>query len=164
MKKETLVSEENIYTGLAAASFEELIQKMSLPLIETGAVSREFPENVIKREKLFPTGLPTSSYGAAIPHTDPEYVLKNTISVASLKEPIEMNVMGGTKDDKVYVSIVFLLALGESNKQLNILKKIMNILKNENALGKIKNGSKDEILEIASKKINLGESGGENNV
>lgn len=49
-----------------------------------------------------------------------------------------MNVMGVTPEDVIDVSIIFLLALGESNKQLNILQNLMQVLPNQEALVRIK--------------------------
>lgn len=55
----------------------------------------------------------------------------------------------------VDVSIVFLLALGESNKQLNILQKLMGILNQEEILKALKNSSKKEIFAFAKNELNL---------
>jgi galactitol PTS system EIIA component len=56
---------------------------------------------------------------------------------------------------KIDVSIVFLLALGQSNKQLNILKKLMGILPDAELLERIKKGTKEEIYRIAKEEIGL---------
>ena len=69
MSKE-LINIDNIYINVDVDNFEDLIYKLSLKLIETGDVLEEFPNEVIKREKVFPTGLPTNPFGVAIPHTD----------------------------------------------------------------------------------------------
>jgi PTS system galactitol-specific IIA component len=66
-----------------------------------------------------------------------------------------MEVMGGMDEDTIDVSIVFLLALGQSNKQLNILQKLMGILNQEDILTRIKNGTKEEIYKIAKEEIQL---------
>jgi len=46
-----------------------------------------------------------------------------------------------------------MLALDKSNKQLNILSKLMNIFQDPENLVKIRNSSKDEILKIVNKVI-----------
>jgi PTS system galactitol-specific IIA component len=45
--------------------------------------------------------------------------------------------------------------LGQSNKQLNILQKLMGILNQEDILTRIKNGTKEEIYKIAKEEIQL---------
>lgn len=153
--KEALTNEKNIFVEIEAADFPELIHQIAQPLIDDQDVVAEFPLQVIQREENFPTGLPTEPIGVAIPHTDAKYVKNNRVTIATLKKPIQMEVMGGMDDAKIEVSIVFLLALGQSNKQLNILQKLMGILPDADLLDRLKNGSKEEIYKIAKEEIGL---------
>ncbi|WEV36270.1 PTS sugar transporter subunit IIA [Lactobacillus sp. ESL0677] len=132
--------------------FDTVIKILSKKLSEKKLVKQEFSKNVIEREKKFPTGLPTKPIGVSIPHTDAKWTKQNAISVAILQQPIEQVVMG-TTDEKIEVSIVFLLALSQSNKQLNILSKLMTVFQNNQNLKQIKNGTKTEIREIIQKAI-----------
>ncbi|WP_348225915.1 PTS sugar transporter subunit IIA, partial [Salmonella enterica] len=70
------------------------------------------------REQNFPAGLPVEAVGVAVPHSDHRYVRQNAISVGILAEPGNFEDMGG-EPDPVGVRVVFMLGLGESNKQLN---------------------------------------------
>lgn len=151
----SLTNEKNIFVDLEVADFPELINQIAQPLIDDQDVVAEYPSQVIKREEGFPTGLPTEPIGVAIPHTDAKYVNNNRVTIATLKNPIKMDVMGGMDDEKIDVSIVFLLALGQSNKQLNILKKLMGILPEAELLERIKEGTKEEIYQIAKEEIGL---------
>lgn len=151
----SLTNEKNIFVDLEVADFPELINQIARPLIDDQDVVDEYPSQVIKREEGFPTGLPTEPIGVAIPHTDAKYVNNNRVTIATLKKPIKMEVMGGMDDEKIDVSIVFLLALGQSNKQLNILKKLMGILPEAELLERIKKGTKEEIYQIAKEEIGL---------
>lgn len=151
----SLIEKENIFIDVDTKEFSDLIKQISKPLLENSEVNEQFPNAVIEREKTFPTGLPTDPIGVAIPHTDPEHVNHNKVTIAVLNEPLEMNIMGGGSDDKTSVAIIFLLALGQSNKQLNILQKLMSILPDEDLLNRIKNGTKEEIYTIAKEEIKL---------
>lgn len=133
-------------------TFEDVVKKMSKTLIEKGLVKKEYADHVIAREKKFPTGLPTKPFGVAIPHTDAKWTNHNAISVGILKEPIDQVVMG-TDDTPVKVSIVFMLSLGQSNKQLNILSKLMTVFQNQETLKKVKNASDEDIKIIVDKAI-----------
>lgn len=155
INEKSLTNEKNIFVDLEVTDFPELIHKIAQPLIDDQDVVAEYPSQVIKREEGFPTGLPTEPIGVAIPHTDAKYVNTNRVTIATLKNPIKMEVMGGMDDETIDVSIVFLLALGQSNKQLNILKKLMSILPDAELLKKIKNGSKEEIYQLAKNEIGL---------
>ncbi|MBL1227297.1 PTS sugar transporter subunit IIA [Enterococcus sp. BWR-S5] len=150
-----LTTEQNIFVDLEVANFEELVQQIAAPLVKAADVTAEFPEQVILREKSFPTGLPTEPIGVAIPHTDAKYVNNNRVTIATLKNPINMEIMGGMDEGTIPVSIVFLLALGQSNKQLNILQKLMTVLPKAELLERLKKGSKEDIYRIAKEEIDL---------
>ena len=152
---EELTNEENIFVDIEISNFEELVEIIAQPLLENKDVTVDFPKQVIERERVFPTGLPTQPIGVAIPHTNPEFVYNNKVTIAILKAPIQMEIMGGMNEGTVDVSIVFLLALGESNKQLNILQKLMGILNQEEILKALKNSSKKEIFAFAKNELNL---------
>ena len=149
----TFISPETIYTDVESSSFEEIIHQMSIPLIENNVVSENYPEKVIERERVFPTALPVQPFGVAIPHTDSDYVNENHISVAILKKPISMGIMGGNLSDKTDVKIIFLLSLNERNKQLNILQKIIAIIQDADNLRILSDASKDEIYNLLNDKL-----------
>lgn len=132
--------------------FEQIIDELSKNLLAKKLVTNTYPQAVKDREVKFPTGLPTEPVGVAIPHTDPKYVINNAVSVAVLKRPIEMTVMG-TTSEKVKVSIIFLLSLSQSNKQLNILKRIMSVVQDQDLLQSFASSSNDEITKQVKKAI-----------
>lgn len=143
----SLINKDYIYTNVRVDNIFELVEYMTKKMVADGVVTSEYKQKVLEREEIYPTGLPTEPYGIAIPHCDPDFVNENTISVATLKEPIEFNVMGSDKE-KIDVYIVFLLALKESNKQLNILSSLMEYFRNQETISNIYKGNKDEIYQI----------------
>ena len=48
----------------------------------------------MKRESVYPTGLPVGEINVAIPHTDPEHVNNAAICLGILEKPVTFNVMG----------------------------------------------------------------------
>lgn len=94
-----------------------LLSQLSRKLYENGIVKDSFEESVIKREREFSTGLPLEGYKAALPHTDEEHVNSSALCIASMEEPVEFRVMGSPKET-VPVSVVIMLAIKESSKQL----------------------------------------------
>ena len=59
----------------------------------------------------------------------------------------------GTDDETTEVRLVFLLALNESQKQLNILKNITGIISDENLLGTFLTMTQKEIYEVLKVKL-----------
>lgn len=143
---------ELIAVGVAAETREEVFEKLAEPLFRYGFVREGFLEGVKERERNFPTGLPTVPFGVAIPHTDPKYVKDNAVSVGVLKEPVKFTVMG-TEDETTEVRLVFLLALNESQKQLNILKDITGIIRDEHLLGSFLAMNEEEIYKTLKEKL-----------
>ncbi|MBJ2790558.1 PTS sugar transporter subunit IIA [Salmonella enterica subsp. enterica serovar Derby] len=127
-------------------SQNDIIKALASPLINDGMVVSDFADHVITREQNFPTGLPVEPVGVAIPHTDHKYVRQNAISVGILAEPVNCEDMGG-EPDPVPVRVVFMLALGESNKQLNVLGWIMDVIQDEDFMQQLLVMNDDEIYQ-----------------
>ena len=120
--------QENYIQRLPAGlSVERIyIRQLAQPLVAAELVVPDFADHVLKREATYPTGL-TEPPCVAIPHTDHKHVRHNAIAVGILPEPVEFAEYGGDPDP-VPVRVIFLLALSESNKQLNALGWIMEMI------------------------------------
>ena len=147
-----IINEDLIQTDVIASTQNEIFEQLAKPLYDLNLVSEGFLEEVRRREQKFPTGLPTEPFGVAIPHTDPEYVKQNAISVGVLRHPVTFTVMG-TDDENTDVRVVFLLALNESQKQLNILKSITELIRDAKQLEKLLSCDSTEIHKILDRKL-----------
>ncbi|KNC92319.1 PTS sugar transporter subunit IIA [Trabulsiella odontotermitis] len=127
-------------------SQNEIIRSLASPLINDGMVEPDFADHVIAREENFPTGLPVEPIGVAIPHTDHKHVRKNAICVGILAEPVSFEEMGG-EPEPVPVRVVFMLALGESNKQLNVLGWVMDVIQDGEFMQRMLVMNDDEIYQ-----------------
>jgi Phosphoenolpyruvate-dependent sugar phosphotransferase system, EIIA 2. len=75
--------------------------------------------------------------------------------VATLKDPIRFHVMG-SPDNEIDVKIVFMLAVKDPNKQIQLLKNLMNIFQDREALQNlIDSNDKKEVLNLLSKYLNI---------
>lgn len=133
---ESLINIDHIQVNLHAEDQFAAIKMAAKPLVEKGFVKEGFIEAVMEREKTFPTGLPTS-IGVALPHTDAKHVLKEGISLVTLKKPVIFLGMGNPKEE-VSVEIIFLLAINDPERQLGVLQTMITIIQNEKVLQKIK--------------------------
>lgn len=150
--KKIELSENLVITKMNCKSDFEALRLLSDRLFQDNYVKDCFYENVIKREKNFPTGIKTKSIGIAIPHTQPEFVNKSTISVGILDKPVVFHEMTNEKET-VDVSVIFLLALTDANKHLNVLQDLVEIIKNENLLNSVLNMSEREVIDLLDKYI-----------
>ena len=150
-----------ILLDVEANTKEEVLRTMAANLEEKDLIKDSYVEAVIAREQEFATGLPTAGYSVAIPHTDVEHVNQKTISVAILKDPVDFGVMGDP-DGTTPVKIVFLLAMNESDAQLNLLQRLMQIFQDEDTLNFLASEQeKSKMVDLLSSKLSIPSGGGE---
>ncbi|MCO4319811.1 PTS sugar transporter subunit IIA [Phyllobacterium sp. 21LDTY02-6] len=138
-----------ILLGVRAASDREVIELLAERLFALGYVRESYGEAVLAREASLPTGLPLGADGnVAVPHTDPEHVLKAGIAFASLAEPVEFANMENP-EEKLKVRLVFLMALNDKDKQIELLQEIAGTIQSPEliaALGQAK--STQDVLQL----------------
>lgn len=152
---ELYFGEEVILINLEAADFTEVLQKMGANLAKHHYVKDSFIPAIIEREKEFATGLPTASVSVAIPHTDAIHVNQKTISIATLKKPVDFVIMGEDKETTP-VQIVFMLAMDEPHSQLKLLQDLMKIFQEGTFLDQLlQTDNAKEIQKQVICKLNL---------
>ncbi|WP_010530124.1 PTS sugar transporter subunit IIA [Lentibacillus jeotgali] len=115
---------------LDVSTDKEALKYMGDFLVFQGIAQKNFPEKVMEREMELPTGLPAKPYGVAIPHTDPEFVIKRQLLVAPLKRPVVFAQMGDS-DQQVKVSFVFMLAVPESSEHLTQIRNLFTCFEDD---------------------------------
>src|SRR5690625_7772544 len=69
-------------------------------------------------------------YNIAMPHTDPDHVIQSSIAIASLTDPVTFYRMDHPSKP-IEVTIVFVLAVKESQQQVKVIETLMNILRDQ---------------------------------
>lgn len=127
-----------ILLGVEAKTNEEVIRLLASRLHQLGYVKDSYADAVMKREQSMPTGLPLErADNVAVPHTDPEHVLKAAIAMATLKTPVDFANMEDP-DETVGVGTVFLLAINDKDKQIETLQSIMGAIQSPEILDGLK--------------------------
>lgn len=114
-------------------SREEVLTIMSKVVIEKGFATPGFLNAVLERERNYPTGLHTRGVEVAIPHADPEWTLKPSLTVGVLQNPVEFEPMGG-EGDMVQARLIFLLTIADPSEHLNFLKAFATLVEDEDTL------------------------------
>jgi PTS system galactitol-specific IIA component len=139
---------ENILVHAKADSREEIIRQLGSLLLEHGLVKDTFVQAVLDREKAYPTGLQTNILGFAIPHTDTEHVNSPALAIATLSQPVVFQAMGDP-ETSVSVQVVMMLAISDPKAVVHILRKVISILEDSEALtGLLGASSREEIKQI----------------
>lgn len=155
------LDESIIHLDMEVETKEEILTVMSNNLIDNKLVKDSFRASIIKRETEFATGLPTGGVSVAIPHTDVEHVNRRSISVAVLKTPVLFGVMGDPVETTP-VKVVFMLAMDESDSQLSLLQRLMQIFQDEETLLNLASEtSRSNVKRLLENKLDFALKGGE---
>lgn len=147
MEGKELFCKERIQIHLEASSQKDALKKTAELMEKTGIVKDDFFENILVREKKFPTGLKIGDIGIAIPHTDPEYVNEPGIAVSTMKDSVKFQRMDDP-EEIVEAKIIFMLALQDGHNHLEMISSIVKMLSNKKVLNKlIQADSEETILE-----------------
>ncbi len=134
------IDEKLILVKAAFNTREEIITKLGGLLFENGFVKDSYTQAVLNREITYPTGLPARMAGVAVPHTDTDHVIKPAIAIATLANPVTFFMMG-SPETEVQVEIVIMLAVHDAKLVIPVLRKVIFILEDDEALLKMKNAA-----------------------
>lgn len=112
--------------NMQAATNTEVLTQLYEHLHRKGYVKKSYLLALLERERKFPTGLSTVPFAVAIPHTDPEHVLRPCIAIAKLTHPVLFQEMTN-ESNHVEVRFVFVLVMNDSEKQVGMLGVLMGI-------------------------------------
>ena len=130
------ISKDLVLVNQKVETKEEIIRKLGGMLYEQGFVKDTYTQAVVDREVVYPTGLQARAAGVAVPHTDTEHVIKPAVAIATLQEPLIFQGMG-MPDTKIPVTIIMMLAIHDPKLVVHILRKVIMIIENDEALTNI---------------------------
>ena len=150
--QEVFFQEDLILPEISAGSSDEAIRQTGAVLRQAGFVSEEYVDSVLKREDNFPTGLQLAGLALAIPHATPEgNVAKDGIAVGRLTTPVHFQSMENPEEE-VAAEYVFMLALKDSERHLEVLKQMFASLQKPSVIAALKAArTKAEIMSVVER-------------
>lgn len=124
---------ELVIMDCIADTAEEAIAQLCAKMKAQGMVKDTYCQAVIEREREYPTGVPTAYYDVAIPHSQSDHVLIPGLAVAKMHKSVQFYSMGA-EDEPLQAEVVILLAVKDPESQLNMLRSLMGLFENENAM------------------------------
>jgi len=140
-------NEKLIITNMEVKNAEMAIRTLAGVLLEQGYVRSSFENAILAREEVYPTGLPTSGFHVAIPHTDPEHVIQPAMAFGVLSAPVEFKEMGNP-DSVVNIDLICMLAITKADAMVELLGTLVQIFQDSDFMRKVCTSSKPE--EIAN--------------
>ncbi|CUH94837.1 hypothetical protein P22_0903 [Propionispora sp. 2/2-37] len=135
-----------IFRNIEIGGRDEILQYIAGKMYALGYVKESYVQAVIEREKVFPTGLPTEAFGVAIPHSDAVHVNKAVIAVCILKNPVMFHVMGAAAEE-VLVKFIFMLAIDDPAKHIEMLNKLSVIFQDRSIMNEIAGLEHDTVYQ-----------------
>jgi len=131
-----VLDERLVLLGLEADTAEEALRALAGKLVEQHKVKSSYPDAVVAREKIYPTGLAAKPVNAAVPHCSNDYTLSDAIAVAVLAHPVEFALMG-LPEKPLPVQVLVMLAVVDPAKQVPTLVDVMELLDDEKTMSAI---------------------------
>ena len=145
---ELYLNEELVFRNVQAKTDSEVLAFLASEMYKKNYVKEEYIQAIQEREKEYPTGLPSTPPGIAIPHANYEMVNKTTLAIATLKDPVLFHNMEDN-NEQLPIQIVIMMAIGEPHGQVEMLQKIVGIIQDEPLRQEmIRAGNDTELLEL----------------
>ena len=126
-----------------------MLKALADRLFEDGSVKETYFEAMLKRERSYPTGLPTDGIKVAIPHAEVEHVNYSAFAIATLPEPVKFGEMGAGPESTLDVQIVMMLANADPEEQVKTLRKMVDLFDEPDSLQAIMAAnSPKEVVDI----------------
>lgn len=134
----SLFTPELVFFDFEASDRVDFFTKMSQILMDKGYVKESWLDAIMTREKNYPTGLAFEHISVALPHVDPEHLIKPYIAVIKPKEPVVFEGMAGIGGDIPAELIVNLGLLAHAEGQVAVLQALMGVFMEEDTVADIR--------------------------
>lgn len=129
-----LPSAELSFHSLGAQTDVEALTILATRARDAGWVKDGFIAALLTREAAHPTGLPTH-IPVAIPHADPEHVIRPGIALALFTDPVEFGEMGQT-GARLPVRAAAMLLVTDPAAQVDLLRRLVGVFQRTDWLEK----------------------------
>jgi len=142
MSYNEMFNPELVRVAVVATSKEKAFQEAASILLEKGFVKDSYLTGLLTREESFPTGLMTQFLNIALPHADPEHIIKPFVMIVRLQEEVVFQQMGDNQEMKT--KDLFFLGIKDGKGQSGLLALFMELFMDEEFVTEFKNESNPE--------------------
>ena len=126
-------------------SYRDALGQLCADFRKQGLVDAEYYEEILSREKRYPTGFKFPSVGVAIPHTDYNPYKRRGIMVARLKAPVLVRRID-VPNEEIPVSFILLTLPDGGHAQLDFLMNMISVFKNESKVKVLETTKNTELM------------------
>lgn len=140
-----LYTPDLVFFDFEADNYADLFEKLSVIMLKKGYVKESWLKAITDREREFPTGLMFDSIGVAIPHVDPQHILKPYIAIIKPKTTVSFEPMADMVDHAIDTNLVVNLGLlKHAEDQVEVLQSMMAMFMNDVAVKDIQSQTTPE--------------------
>lgn len=132
----SLLKPELVFFDFEATDRVDLFTRLGVILAEKGYVKDTWLDAILEREDNYPTGLACETVQVALPHVDPEHLLKPYIAIVKPAAPVRFDGMAGSGPVDAQL-VVNLGLLAHAEDQVGVLQAFLGIFIDANATKEI---------------------------
>ncbi len=122
----SLLKPELVFFDFEASDRVDLFTRLGAILAEKGYVKDTWLAAILEREDNYPTGLACEAVQVALPHVDPEHLLKPYIAIVKPAAPVGFDGMAGSGPVDAQL-VVNLGLLAHAEDQVGVLQAFLGI-------------------------------------
>lgn len=145
-----------VRTGINFSSCQHALVHIGEEMLAKGVVYESYPQALIEREAIFPTGIALERHAVAIPHCEAVHAKSPAIYLIRPETPV--NFQQADDDEEIAVSLIIALIVENPTAQLKLLRRLFSELQNPNTIEALLNAPDAELAMLFREKILESES------
>lgn len=140
-----------VRTGINFSSCQHALAHIGEEMLAKGVVHESYPQALIEREAMFPTGIALERHAVAIPHCEAVHAKSPAIYLIRPETPV--NFQQADDDEEIAVSLIIALIVENPTAQLKLLRRLFSELQNPNTIEALLNAPDAELAMLFREKI-----------
>lgn len=132
-----------VRTGIEFNTCQEALAHIGEEMLAKGVVHDSYPQALLEREAVFPTGIALERHAVAIPHCEAIHARSPAIYLIRPDKPVKFQ--QADDDAEIGVSLIIALIVENPTAQLKLLRRLFSELQNPNVLDALLSTSDDEL-------------------
>lgn len=121
-----------VRTGIEFNTCQQALAHIGDEMLAKGVVHESYPQALLEREAVFPTGIALERHAVAIPHCEATHAKSPAIYLIRPDKPV--NFQQADDDAEIGVSLIIALIVENPTAQLKLLRRLFSELQNPNVL------------------------------
>lgn len=140
-----------VRTGIHFSSCQHALAHIGEEMLAKGVVHESYPQALMEREAIFPTGIALERHAVAIPHCEAVHAKSPAIYLIRPETPV--NFQQADDDEEIAVSLIIALIVENPTAQLKLLRRLFSELQNPNTIEALLNAPDAELAMLFREKI-----------